>query len=234
MGGRKIEKWQAMLLMLITGGFSCGVTIIFIEISPLLLLAFVLISALLQVFLVGLVLYRSRFWENLPQKFSEIMGWGVIGFILGVFILGDGFAIHSAVKELWLQQFGETTEATITDRERFSDKDGNRTYFYHQITFVWEVKEKGGEVYDYTAEKNAGLAWSEETRPGETITIRYLPDKPNVFRVEEGFARSPINDVGLALLLNIYISSAVLLSFWLENPQSWANLKRRFYRQASL
>lgn len=227
MSQRKIQKWHAVILMLVVGSFTCSLTFALFEVFPLILLALLMTATILLLFFLVTAYYQSRFWENWHWNIGTIVGWGINGLFLLLLVSVNGTFLPSAIKALWLQQFGEVAEATVLNRERFTLNERNHSYAYYRITYSWEGVGNDAEVKEYIGETDVPIGWSEYTMPGKTITVRYLPGKPKTIRIEEDFARSPLNDVGFAFFLNLYVSIAIGLYLWTETPQFWGNLKRK-------
>lgn len=225
MNTRRVQKWQAFLLALVTGTISCSLTIVLFEVSPLLLLGVLMGFAIFQLFLFALALYHSRFWEQPLKNVSTIFGRSLTGLVIGILFLTNVWVLFISVQELWLQSFGTVTEAIIIDRQLVVSDSRNRPHRYYQITYSWKVTENGTEVKEYIGEMDTTSTGGASTSPGSSATVRYLPDRPTVYRLEEDFVRSPINEIGLSLFMNLYFIASILIYLWLEKAQLWKSRK---------
>jgi hypothetical protein len=219
MSKRDKYKLLGLLITAVAGFISCGLAIALLEVAPLALLIILMLLFVSQIFFLVLALYSTHFWRSPPKDFRTIFSWFVVALMIIFAILTNVWVLPEGIRALWLQHFGEVTEAIIIDRQVVTSQWRRRTYEYHQIIYQWEMPENGITVKQYTGETSTPLSWAPHTAPGTHITIRYLPDNPTISRVEEDFVGSPVNEVGFSLFINLYVILATLVYFWVEKPR---------------
>lgn len=73
MSQRKIQKWHAAIIMIVAGAITFCLTFALFETVPLILLALLMTATILQLFLLVIAYYQSRFWENWHWNIGTIV-----------------------------------------------------------------------------------------------------------------------------------------------------------------
>ena len=193
------------LIGTVAGLASCGLADALLTTSPAWLLVILIALTAIQVLVVVWGIYSSRFWAHWPPRGGAILSWGMVVVMLLFVMAIDFVVVPMGILEIWLQHTGELAEGTIVDRQVMSRDGSDPSHQYHRITYQWTVAGSGSTARQYTGEVNAPLSWSSHTAPGTRITVRYLPSHPQVSRVEEDFALSAVNQVGVASFVDMYM-----------------------------
>jgi hypothetical protein len=153
--------------------------------------------------------YAHTFYMGPPTLIGLLLMVGVLAYLLV-----SGWNEQQLRQQLVLE--GTSTEAEVVE---LSNVGGIRPF---RMTYRFNYQPAGGEAQVFTGEQAVSESDYEKLAPGDTITVFFLPDEPDVSR----FPSEPETPLWICAPYLLVLALSLFAVRWFRAREHWYRLRR--------